>query len=290
MKKSLLVIIVLMIGLAFVSAQSSDDINKLYDDMMAGKITYFELLEALSASSDSQRTKYDPAQLITAPGKAWIIKDNEVQGGGRAIVFTAGGGVEAYNRKYGIWVPSFDNMYSETTYSATETRLTITSNDSYYNTLAGEYLYAFSGSTLTISEGRSGADGTYTLMDFSGPEKPGGSGSFVLPAGKGWFYDGRQMIFNTSGIYGAYGWPAPWEGPLHEGTYSVNTSAGKVTINENVPPVPGRDREYNYSITTFSDGSKTLRIWLYAPRNIGPLDDVYKLETYSSDTKLPRTR
>ena len=96
------------------------------------------------------------------------------------------------------------------------------------------------------------------------------------------------MIFNTNGIYAAYGFPGPWAAILHEGTYKLNTLTGKIIINESVPPQPGRDAEYSYSITDFGGGNKTLRIW--GDNRNGNNDDVYRLQAYPSGTQLPRTR
>jgi hypothetical protein len=243
------------------------------------------------------------APIVTPAGKAWVIKDNNIQGSGRAYIFRSDGRYEYYNRIYGIWVPVPRRFY---TYSVTEAATrqigdySMTIPPSLIIDIPGdsasdrhdEYEYNISGNgtTLEISGGWGGnnADGRYTLMDFSGPEKPGGSGGVVVPAGMGWFYNSRQMIFNSSGIYAAYGAWGPWVAIGHEGTYSLNQSAGTITINEHVPPQPGRDTVYNYSITDFSGGNKTLRIWGENPN--GYEDDVYKLEAYPSGTKLPRTK
>jgi hypothetical protein len=233
----------------------------------------------------------NPSQLITFAGKAWIIKDNQTQGNGKAFVFKSDNTYEYYVRVYGIWIPRSLGIWSSNyhTYFANGNRLEI----NYPNDVGGFYTHSQSytisgnGSTLTITGDERAINGTYTLSGFTGTAGPGG-GSVVPPNGMGWFSDGRQMIFNTSGIYAAYGYPSPWVGANHEGTYSLNQSAGTITINENVPAQPGRDTVYNYSITVFSGGNQTLRIW--GNNRNGYEDQIYKLQAYPSGTQQPRTR
>jgi len=62
-----------------------------------------------------------PSQLVTPAGKAWVIKDNNIQGSGKTLIFKADGRLEGYDRIYGIWVPSLGNTFSVTTYTATGT-------------------------------------------------------------------------------------------------------------------------------------------------------------------------
>jgi hypothetical protein len=219
--------------------------------------------------------------LVTPAGKAWVIQDNQVQGSGKAIVFTADGKVEGYERILGIWRPRLDNTYSTTTYTATGTRVIITSNDSYYNTYAGNYNYTISGSTLSIT-GDNPTAGRYTLADL--PSVPAPGGNIVPPSGMGWFRNGRQEIYNAEGFYNVY--LSNWS-YTNWGTYTINQSTGKLTTNTQNK---SRPVEYNYSVTDFGNGNMTLRIWIYAPRNIGPTDEVYRLQAYPSGTQLPRTR
>ena len=262
---------------------------------MKKNMFHFLVFLAFFQPQNSSAQEQFPWLLVTAAGKAWVIKDNNIQGSGKACIFKADGSFEQYNRVYGIWIPvSTNNTYTADSGSTVQwfgTSITLTprikiSVGGSGNEIEFEYTISGNGSTLTM-EGKDYISGTYTLMDFSGPERPGG-GDAVLPTGFGWFRDGRQMIFNTNGIYAAYGFPGPWAAILHEGTYRVNSSTGKITINESVPPQSGRDAEYFYSITDFGGSNKTLRIW--GENRNGYQDDVYKLQSYPAGTQLPRTR
>jgi hypothetical protein len=296
-----------------VQAQNAADvqeIQKLTDDFQAGKISLPEFQKRITAiwnrkdadagdeappappprqQAQPPQAAQSAAQLVTPAGKAWVIKDNDVQGSGNALVLKNDNTYEYYRRVYGIWISAYLGVRRDSkfnTYSAAGNRLEIR----YANDVGGSYSnthnYTISGTTLTIT-GDERLSGKWTLTEFSGAEKSGGGG-VVLPAGMGWFYNQRQMIFNTNGIYAAYGWPSPWASIRHEGTYTLNPSTGKITINENVPPQPGRDTEYSYSITDFPGGNKTLRIW--GQNRNGYQDDVYRLQAYPPGTQLPRTR
>jgi hypothetical protein len=299
MKKTLLFIIVLAIGLTSVSAQTQQQIealNKVMMDFTEGKISFEEYAQRMKDVQNPPNTTPMSPHLISPAGKAWVIQDGEIQGGGKAIILKADGTLEEYELIHGIWRHSMgNNEYSEYsyTYTATGSKISVTHTvrASAESTVV-DHAYTVSGSTLEI-QGDWGDSiiGRYTLTEFSGPQRPSG-GSVVLPSGMGWSTsssgNGGQRIFNTSGFYAVYGDPSPWVSINHEGTYSVNSSAGKITINENVPPVAGRDTVYNYSVTDFGGGNKTLRIW--GENRNGYTDVVYRTQAYPPNTKLPRTK
>jgi hypothetical protein len=300
MKKIILVIIILMIGLTSVSAQTQQQmeaLNKVMTDFSEGKISYEEYAQRMNDIRNPPDITPMSPHLIPPAGKAWVIEDGEIQGGGKAIILKADGTLEEYERIHGIWRHNMgNNEYSEYsyTYTAAGSKISVTHTvkASAASTVV-DHTYTISGSTLEI-QGDWGDSivGRYTLTDFSGPQRAIG-GSVVLPSGMGWATDasgvgGGQRIFNASGFYAVYGHPSPWVSINHEGSYSVNSSAGKITINENVPPVAGRDTEYNYSVTDFGGGNKTLRIW--GENRNGYTDVVYRTQAYPRGTKLPQTR
>jgi len=143
-----------------------------------------------------------------------------------------------------------------------------------------DYEYSLSGNTLDLT-GYEHYAGRYTLMDFSGPPAPGGN--IVPPSGMGWFREGRQEIYNTNGFYNSYGISGGAWGYINWGSYTANQSTGRLTRNT----AGGRDAIYLYSVTDFSGGNKTLRIWIEGKLNE---DQVYRLQAYPSGTQLPRTR
>jgi hypothetical protein len=273
--------------------EMSAEKRQMFEEQQQKIADYEQQQQQAEAARQQQQTPpaSNPAQLITPAGKAWIIQDNQVQGSGKAYVFKNGGSFEYYDRVFGIWIPRETNTYTATGARATQL-YGVTVNQppllrfSHDDLGDDDYGYSVSGTTLEIT-GSGTATGKYTLTAFPGSEKAGG-GNVVQSSGMGWFNEGRQMIFNTSGIYAAYGYPSPWVNIGHEGTYKLNQSTGTITINESVPPQSGRDTEYSYSITDFGGGKKTLRIW--GKNRNGSQDEVYMLQAYPSGTKLPRTR
>ena len=81
-KRSLAAIALLAVFLAFASQvqaqtqQQQQEIQKLMDDLSAGKITYYEFLNLYNDVMNPQ-TPPNP-QLITPEGKAWVMQDNQV--------------------------------------------------------------------------------------------------------------------------------------------------------------------------------------------------------------------
>ncbi|ULQ59423.1 hypothetical protein K7I13_13215 [Brucepastera parasyntrophica] len=283
-----LVIIFIVIGLHFVSAQSMEELEKLGEDFSSGKITYTEYLLGLSALVENQYlltnpdAKSDPSQLITASGKAWVNQDNNIQGRGNAFVLNADGSCAFYERALGIWRP-YRNIHPE--YTATGYRLRIAGDD---------YAYAISndGSTLTLSDGRWPFDGTYTLRDLPKVQAPGGD--IVNSAGTAWTFDSvgnngtAHDIFNSDGIQYCFGGSGlgPWqfaERGKNNGSwysYKANSSTGKLTHSYWDKHEPDT---LNYSVTDFGGGNSTLRIW----KDDVDIDYVYKLVRTPSGFRLP---
>ncbi len=237
----------------------------------------------------------NPADIITPAGKAWVIQDNQVLGSGKAIVLKADGNYECYERILGIWRPESITLYAENTYSATGNRLNLTTSNRYYSSLAGDFNYTISnnGSTLTISlddyDFNDLIAGTYTLSDAPRVQAPGGN--IVNPAGTAWeiSHRGGHDIYHTDGIlyvFGGSGTDA-WSF-AHDiwNTYTI-TSEGSLTRyyhdnRRNKPEV------FNYSITDFGNGNKTLRMWRVD--RMFPYDEVWKLVPTPSGFRLPSVR
>jgi hypothetical protein len=139
-------------------------------------------VKAARQQQPSQTTS-NPSQLVAPTGRAWVIQDNQVQGSGKAVVFKAGGRVETYIRRFGVWCPDKQSTYAVNTYTATENRIRIRSIELY--DVYRDYTYTISGngSTLTIT-GDQPTAGTYTLRDAPRVQPPGGN--IVNPAGTAW--------------------------------------------------------------------------------------------------------
>ncbi len=300
-----LVLTVLIVGLAIlpqVYPQSQEQMeaqNKLFNDLLEGKITYGQFLQQVTEIMNAPlQTTAEAAQLIVPEGKAWVIQDNQVQGSGEAMVFKADGGFEGYERRLGIWRPNMDNDYSTTTYAATGNRISIRSDDDYYASYTGEYDYTISGgSTLTItydewaSGGNGGAAaGTYTLSDFPKIAAPGGS--IINPAGTAWEISnkGGHDIYHSDGIRYSFGNSVrdPWNFLPNEiwKTYIV-PSAGALTCYYH-DQRNNKPEQFSYSVTDFGNGNKTLRMWRID--RMFPYDEVWKLVPVPSGFQLPKVR
>jgi hypothetical protein len=307
LKKSLfLAFAFILIGLAAApqmqaqTQQQRQELEKLQADLLAEKIDYYEYLRRASEVMNPKPPEASyPPQLIGPPGKAWVIQDNQVQGSGEAIVFKADGGFEGYNRKLGVWRPSMDNSYSTTTYTATGDMIWIKSDSDYYTNYVGNYTYTITGggSTLTITRtsndgrGSSGAAGAYTLRDM--PRVQAAGGSIVNPAGTAWDVGNRGRshdIYNADGIRYCFGGSGagPWDFTLEIwNTYTVNSSTGSVILyyHDNRQNKP---EDFNYSVTDFGSGNKTLRTWRVD--KMFPHDEVYRLVPTPSGFRLPKVR
>ena len=300
-----LVFAFLIIGLTAapqIPAQSQEQleaINELTNELVEGKITYGEYLRRGTEIMNAplQMTP-EAAQLFTPAGKAWIIQDNDVQGSGRAIVFKADGGIEAYERRFGVWSPDMDNLYSTTTYTANGNRISIISDDDFYEKYTGDFDYTITGggSTLTIkydegtSKGLGGADGVYTLGDFPEVHAPGGS--IVNAIGTAWeiSHGGSIEIFHTDGIRYSFGGSDSanrWDYMPNRIWNTYTATTGKLTqyYHDNRHNKP---EEFNYSVTDFGNGRKTLRLWRES--RMAPYDEVWKLTPVPSGFQLPKAR
>jgi len=280
--------------------QQQEEIVKIQEDLLADKISYAEYLKLVTEIVNRPKVTYDPAKLIPPSGKAWVIQDNQVQGSGKAIVFKASGGFEVYLRRLGVWSPSLDDLYkTSATYTATGHTINIPFVENANNLFSGDYKYSFddNSSTLTITdEGKSGATaaGTYTLRDLPRVQPPGGN--IVNPAGTAWQDNWRGTshdIYHTDGIKYSFGGSGAsvWGFELDIwNTYTANPSTGIVAelYHDSRTLNPG---EFNYSVTDFGSGNKTLRHWKVWNDNSGTVvDEVYKLVPTPSGFRLPKVR
>lgn len=278
--------------------QQLEEIVKVQEDFLAGKITYAEYQKLLiEIHTPKPEKSYDPSKLIAPAGKAWIIQDNQVQGSGKAIVFVANGGFEGYERRLGVWGPNRNNWFSKTTYTADENMIKIRSDDESYKDFSGDYWYTISddGSELALTfddkNGRGGAAGTYSLRDTFKVQAPGGN--IVNPVGTAWEDNWRRRshdIYHTDGIRYCFGGSGaePWDFSLDIwNTYTVNSSTGSIILyyhdNRNNKP-----EDFSYSVTDFGGGNKTLRMW--RADRMFPHDEVYKLVPVPSGFQLPKVR
>jgi hypothetical protein len=277
--------------------------TKITNDLVEGKITYYEYLDLLSEIYNPPLVpSAEVAQRLAAGGKAWVIQDIEVQGSGRAIVFKIDGGFESYERRLGVWSPSKETTYRPDArrYEANENRINIKTDGEYhYASYDGDYTYSISGngSTLTISDRNTGSDergfaaGTYALMDAPKVAPPGGN--MVNAAGTAWedYHNGRSAgghdIFHSDGIQYSLGGSGygPWDFSTNWFAYTADSATGKLTRQ-------WKERhdieELNYSVTDFGSGNKTLRLWKISKDF--PHDTVWKLVPTPSGFQLPKVR